>query len=305
MLRIVTKVSIFLVYILSSSVVLAARDYTDHPLIKSYEGSEIRKKSVVEFDEYRAFAGMDESGKSPTSIDLEGKITKIIYKKIDGRSILEVFRNYENALKQAGAEIIYQCNQKKKECVERYAGPTIQKLSDIHSISNLDGRYVLARITNEDNTAYIAIAVGVVTTTIHVIEIQEMQIGQVSIDAAALAKKIDMLGYVVLEGIYFDTDSATLLPKSKPALVEIAKFLGQRKALNVYIVGHTDSQGDLTYNLGLSERRARAIMQSLVREHQIDTGRLSSHGVGPLSPKASNSSATGRASNRRVLIVAQ
>ena len=57
---------------------------------------------------------MDESGKEPTGIALEGKVTKILYTTPNERSILEVFRNYENAIAQAGAEVLYTCNQEKK-----------------------------------------------------------------------------------------------------------------------------------------------------------------------------------------------
>lgn len=87
---------------------------TDHPLIAPYEGSTIKRKKVQEFDEYSAFTGMDESGKQPTGLSLEGKVTKIFYTKPKERSILEVFRNYRNAVERAGAEILYTCNQEKE-----------------------------------------------------------------------------------------------------------------------------------------------------------------------------------------------
>lgn len=88
-------------------------DKTDHPLISSCEGSEIRRKDVKEFDEYSAFIGMNETGKDPKTIDLEGKVTKMIYMPVQDRSVLEVFRNYEIAVKQSGDEIIYSCNPNK------------------------------------------------------------------------------------------------------------------------------------------------------------------------------------------------
>ena len=99
----------------------------------------MRRKDVREFDEYSAFTGMDASGKEPTARALEGKVTKMIYKAPENRSTLEVFRNYENAIAQFGADVLYTCNQDKLECVARYAGRTFQEVSDIHSISNLEG----------------------------------------------------------------------------------------------------------------------------------------------------------------------
>lgn len=278
---------------------------TDHPLISAYEGSVIRKKEVAEFDEYAAFIGMDESGKQPITLDLQGKITKILYLPPKNRSILEMFRNYQLALEQAGVEILYQCNQKKGECVARYAGPTFQKTSDIHSMSNLDGRYLLGKLEQDQQTAYIAVAVGVATTTIHVVEIKNMQTELVSLDADALGRGIDQKGYVVVPGVYFDTNEATILARSKPALEEMAKLLTSRAQLSVYVVGHTDSQGSFTHNRNLSQRRADAVVTVLVEEFAIGRQRLQGHGVGPLAPQATNATESGRLKNRRVVLVAQ
>ena len=74
-------------------------DLTDHPLVSPYEGSDLRRKDVKEFDEYNAFMGTDESGKEPTGLALEGRVTRLFYTKPKDRSILEVFRNYETAVK--------------------------------------------------------------------------------------------------------------------------------------------------------------------------------------------------------------
>ncbi|WP_258273472.1 OmpA family protein, partial [Escherichia coli] len=62
------------------------------------------------------------------------------------------------------------------------------------------------------------------------------------VDAAAMAKGLGESGHIALYGIYFDTDKATLKPESRPTLDQIAKLLSGQPDLNVYIVGHTDSQ---------------------------------------------------------------
>ena len=281
------------------------KDLTDHPLVSPYEGSELRRKKVLEFDEYNAFTGMDESNNEPTSLALEGKITQLFYTKPKERSILEVYRNYEAAVRQSGAEILYQCNQEKKECVERYAGPTLQKLSNLHAMSNLKGRYLLARIDEDEHTAYVAIVVGQTFTDIHVVEVKNMQTGMVSLDATALGNELDARGYVIVEGIFFDTDKSTLQEKSSPALQEVSKLLQSRPDLSVYVVGHTDMQGSLEHNQQLSEARARTVVSELAGRHGIARDRMSGHGVGPLAPQASNSDDSGRAKNRRVVLVAR
>lgn len=278
---------------------------TDHPLILPYEGSTIRRKDVKEFDEYSAFMGMDEAGKEPKGLALEGKVTKILYTKPKERSILEVFRNYEDAVKQNGAEILYTCNQEKLECVTRYAGPTFQKFSDIHSISNLEGRYLLAKIEDAERTAYVAIAVGQSFTDVHVIEVKNMDVGMVTLDAGALGEGLDARGYVIVEGIYFDTDMASLQPQSAAALEEMANLLKDRPDLSVYVVGHTDMQGSFAHNKTLSQGRAEAVVGELATRYGISRTRMEGHGVGPLAPQASNNDDTGRAKNRRVVLVAR
>lgn len=278
---------------------------SDHPLVSPYEGSSIRRKSVIEFDRYNAFTGMDETGKEATSLPLEGKITKIFYERPKERSILEIFRNYEQALERSGVEILYTCDQEKRECAQRYAAVTLQKTSDIHSVSNLEGRYVLGRVEHGDTTAYIAIGVGPLFTDIHVIEVQEMETDKVVLDTAALGQGLDARGYVVVEGIYFDSDKATLTAESNPALIEVAGLLKARADLKVYVVGHTDMQGSLDHNRALSQSRARAVVEELARKHGIDRARMEGYGVGPLAPQATNSSDKARARNRRVVLVAR
>ncbi len=172
------SLSTLLLCMLAPLVGQAREPLTDHVLIAPYEGSTIRRKQVKEFDEYQAFKGMDASGKQATGLQLEGKITKILYKIPPERSILEIYRNYEDAVNRAGAEILYSCDQKKQECAKRYAAPTLQKYSDIHSISNLAGRYLLARVEQDEHTAYIAIAVGQISTDIHVIEVKKKHWGK-------------------------------------------------------------------------------------------------------------------------------
>jgi outer membrane protein OmpA-like peptidoglycan-associated protein len=216
-----------------------------------------------------------------------------------------VFRNYEAAVEAIDAEILYTCNQEKYECAKSYAGPIMQKASGLNAILNVAGRYLLARVDDGDHVAYVAIAVGPSFTDIHVIEVRKMDDGMVSLDAAALGNELDARGYVIVEGIFFDTDKASLKAESAPAILEMAKLLKSRPDLRVYVVGHTDMQGDLDYNRNLSQNRAQTVVEALATQHGIARTRIEGHGVGPLAPQASNGSDTGRAKNRRVVLVAR
>jgi OmpA-OmpF porin, OOP family len=125
------------------------------------------------------------------------------------------------------------------------------------------------------------------------------------VTAEALAKDLQAAGHVAVYGIYFDTDKAEIKAGSEPILIEMARLLQVSPGLKVYIVGHTDNQGALGYNLDLSQRRADAVAQALVQRFGIEVNRLAAKGVGPLSPLASNDQEAGRAKNRRVELVKQ
>ena len=71
------------------------------------------------------------------------------------------------------------------------------------------------------------------------------------------------------------------------------------------MVGHTDTVGSVDANLKLSQERAEAVLQALVRTLGIASVRLKSFGNGPFAPVAANDAEEGRAKNRRVELVKQ
>ncbi len=110
-------------------------------------------------------------------------------------------------------------------------------------------------------------------------------------------------GRAEIYGIYFDFDSATLRPESGPVLKEIAEALQHNTGWKIKIDGHTDNAGGDAYNLQLSQRRAGAVKQALIRESGIAPDRMMPEGFGASRPKASNDTVEGRALNRRVELV--
>jgi outer membrane protein OmpA-like peptidoglycan-associated protein len=123
------------------------------------------------------------------------------------------------------------------------------------------------------------------------------------VTAKDLADGLQDAGRVVLDGLYFDTDKATLRPESRPALDVIAAFLREHASLAVYIVGHTDGTGSFDHNMRLARDRAATIVTELRDRYGIAPERLAAHGVGPLVPVRSNAAESGRALNRRVEMV--
>ena len=108
---------------------------------------------------------------------------------------------------------------------------------------------------------------------------------------------------ITLKGVYFDFDKATIRPESYPVLDDAAKILTDNPKIMVEIQGHTDSQGSDSYNQTLSEKRAYAVVEYLVKTKGIDVNRLKAVGYGESKPITSNDNAEGRALNRRVEFV--
>ncbi|MDJ0783624.1 MAG: OmpA family protein [Desulfosarcinaceae bacterium] len=287
----------------SPSTLSGKTNKTNHPLVTPYAGSSIYSKDVTQFDEHRVFMGWKKDSKEFKVQVLEGKITKILYKNPPERSILELYRNYKGALQQEGVELLFECDQGKKECIDGHVGNQLRQQFGIRAIKNRSGRYVLAKLNQEKQIVYLALAVGNQSTDVHVIEMKKMETGKVALNLAALTEGLDRQGFVIVDGIYFDTDKTELKPESKPAIDEVVKLLEERPDLKLYVVGHTDMQGELAYNINLSSGRAEAVVRTLVNKHGISPDRLLSKGVGPLAPVASNNQEDGRALNRRVVLV--
>jgi OOP family OmpA-OmpF porin len=107
------------------------------------------------------------------------------------------------------------------------------------------------------------------------------------------------------QGILFETGKSDLKPESRPVLKEIASALTQHGDLRILIEGHTDNVGNPAANLALSEARAAAVKAALVSSFGIEAGRITTKGFGDGKPTLPNTTAAGRAQNRRVEIVKQ
>lgn len=292
---------------------------SDHPLLKRYKGSEIKKYDKREFDEYVLLLGeVKDAPSEPNEVKiaksekLEGKVTRISYEIPEARSSLEVLRNYENELKSAGFEILFTCSN--KDCGGRTFNHTVVPYDTMFGDNYYDQRYIAARLSREEGDVYISIYViknttgggrtkNYIYTQVDVIELVPMQEQMVKIDAEEMAKEIMSSGSVSIYGIYFDFDKADIKPESEPTIAEIAKFLKEEPNLKVFIVGHTDNEGSLEYNIDLSNKRAKSVVSKLVNDHGIEPSRLAPEGLGFLAPVASNRTEQGRAKNRRVELV--
>ncbi len=104
------------------------------------------------------------------------------------------------------------------------------------------------------------------------------------------------------QDITFDKDSFTVRAALRPDLNRLAQHLLKYPDSTVQVIGHTDSDGDATYNMGLSLRRANAVAD-LLQSYGVPYDRLVTIGRGEEQPVATNLTEEGKAKNRRVEIV--
>ena len=296
----------------------------DHPLVKRYEGSEILKYEQKQYDSLVIPLGMAEnSQKLEKSMTVEGVITRLTYKAPEGRSSLEVLRNYENELKADGYEVLFYAGKENLGSyfaeAARYGeiqwppnvpGLTLNADSQQYSVlkkQGAGGGEVYVVVYAVENRFWASDLKDVkkqqVLLQVDVVETKPMEAKMVTVTSAEMAQTMATAGGVALYGIYFDFNKADLKPESEPTLKEIAKLLESSPELKVLVVGHTDSVGSFESNADLSQRRAAAVVSALIRNHGVDGKRLKSVGVSFACPKATNQTEEGRAKNRRVELV--
>jgi len=298
----------------------------DHPIVSRYPGSTIAWHLIENHRDYRVPTGQVSGYRQLSSwIDAAGRLTRNYY-ALDGtaRTDREVYQNYRDALANAGFEILLEGyvgagtrgnavgSRQWQDVIFRSNswGDSSGAINEMTrgSASSAGSGSIVARKVRDAGTAFVVISVyqfrdNRISTLIDVLEVEKLESGLVSVNAQAIGAGINENGRVVLDGLYFDFDKATLTPQSNPTLEQIAQYLQSNKQRNFYVVGHTDNKGNFAYNQTLARERAAAVVTALVKAHGIAAARLEAHGVGPLVPRATNSADSGRERNRRVELV--
>ena len=293
----------------------------DNPLLKRYDGSIIFQYSQKEFDEYSMALGkgLNPSGGGKSNEKeqtVEGRVTRISYFAPNGRSTLEVFRNYENELKSKGFQTLFTASKDDLGYAfqRRYEGI----YSQVFEYSDFNSRYIAAKLSRAEGDVYATVFVTGYTfgTTgdlkleknqtlvqVDIVEGKPMEEKMVSVSAEKMASSIQDTGRVALYGIYFEFNKADIKTESAATLGQIAKMLSSDPGLKLLVTGHTDNVGSFESNRTLSERRAQAVVGELVTHYSISSERLFPFGVSFAAPAASNDTEEGRAKNRRVELV--
>lgn len=306
----------------------------DYPGIPRYEGSKILTQSEQKFGDFL----LQTNGlSSPVSTDpkeirrVEGSLHRTTYVLAntpeERRTTVEVFRNYEQALKDAGFTNIWTGDQ----ASIRNGPPSASYFPESDKKELLTGikerRYLAAEKAGLYAAVFIAerqwdqtfrksdpsnpfkadvkLPAGTIVIQVDLINTQPMEEKMVIVKAAEMENKLSDTGRIALYGIHFDFNKADLKPESDPTLDEIAKLLKASPALKLLVVGHTDHVGTFEFNQDLSQRRAASVVKELTSKYGIAANRLTPHGASFISPVATNKTEAGKALNRRVELVEQ
>lgn len=282
----------------------------DYPLVSRFKGSVIEWYQIRNFDRYFILSLQDNK---ISNYEVDGKITRIQYSVGKEHSVFEIYKSYENSLKETGFEILTTLN-------DENCGVNLQEQlynDEFHGLNKLpraalnpgdDEFYYLAvkkQIDDKDIyiVVYTAFERGDLLVTFDAIEVQSIDKGLVSVKD--LETNLSKNGHIAIYDIHFDTGKSDIKPNSDSALNNIAEYLNVHSDKKYLIVGHTDNTGDFEANLKLSEARAGTVMNELITKYSVKAEQLKAYGDGSTAPVASNSTNDGKAKNRRVEIVEQ
>ncbi len=252
-----------------------ARGCKDHPLFNRMGGFSIFE-CKKRFDQLPI--KLDNDPKSTKNLTPEGDLTSLAYifkKSADlptPPSDLQVMRNYQNAARQKGGEVLV----------------------------DKPGYTALKFAREGGGTVYALIRSGAGGYRLSVDVLEEKAMTQ-EITANLMWDTLMKDGFIALQ-INFDTNKAIIKPESMPIVKQIAGLMKNQPTLKISIEGHTDNQGTAATNKTLSMERAKAMVAAVTAEG-ITTSRLSSAGWGQERPVADNRTEDGRAKNRRVELV--
>lgn len=268
----------------------------EHALLKFYPQASVSEYDQKDFDSADIVTAYKKGAETPARSDtLEGKVTKYTYSHKPNTSLLEIIRQYENALKAAGFNTIVAGKG------ANYPGLPETNDNDTFGSFRLD--------RNGKAAVYVQVLAAYnggpenPESRVTIMEIGGME-QKLEANADTWFSEISKTGRVAVYGINFDTGKATIKPESEKVLAEIKKLMASHAQLKLRIEGHTDNVGSAASNKKLSEDRAAAVKAWLVKNGTSDAN-LTTAGFGDTKPLGDNKTEEGRAKNRRVELVKQ
>jgi len=229
---------------------------------------------VIAACESKNFAQADMPLKRGEKNPVEGQFEKLVYRCTKDTSPLQVGRNAEGALKNAGFQIPFTF------------------------VYGSGGRFYLTAQKGPTWVTLAAMSDGYDLTVVKQKEMEQVM----TANADGWAKQVESTGRVSVYGINFDTGKATIRADSEPVLSEVAKMLQANAAWAMLVAGHTDNVGASAMNLTLSRQRAESVITWLA-SHGVEKSRLVPAGFGDTRPVMPNTDDAGKQKNRRVDLV--
>ena len=208
----------------------------------------------------------------------------------------------------AGSSMLFSAGCATKKFVRNETAPIINKTNELDDLTAKNSRDI------RDVDARAQQGIAGVNTAAAAADQKALAAGQAATEAQTLASnavhRVDSLQNAVVNldnyrpvseaSVHFAIDKADLTPKAKSALDELATNFPNAKGYIVEVTGGTDSTGPSSYNYQLSERRASSVVQYLAQKYNVPARKIYVVGLGKDKTVAPNTTATGRAQNRRV-----
>jgi OmpA-OmpF porin, OOP family len=235
----------------------------DHPMFNRLSGFHITEYAAEDFGGHTFY---DENDRE---VEVAGKKTFIKY-ECDGQvGALKIIRNFSNAMKKIGGQALEQ-----------------------------SGNRVYLNIKQGNRETWAEIFAGENDYDLTIVEKGEVE---QEITASTILKELNSTGKAILH-INFDAGQSTIKKESLPIVDQIVEMMRQVPDMRLSVEGHTDGDGSNEANQKLSEQRARAVVDVIVKG-RIDRVRLTFAGFGEEKPIADNSTEEGKARNRRVELI--
>jgi len=274
------KVWLFIVLLpfITNTVKAQESEFQDTPWFSGMPNYMICEAEDIDFDSYNFY-------NSTNCTTVEGKkFTRSYCLKEDAQrsSVIQIFRNYSNAIKSMGGTVIYEGMPQTAECAV-YNGINI----------------LVGVVVKGGDELWIEVATLGGDEYYLTIALKELM--KQDVTASSMFEALDREGHIALY-INFDTGKSIIREESKPIIDQIIEMMKLNPGLNLSVEGHTDSVGSPASNKTLSEDRAKSVVTALINKG-ISADRLSFAGLGQDKPIADNNTEEGRAKNRRVELV--
>jgi OmpA-OmpF porin, OOP family len=271
---------VFAVLLLESLVIKAQdNEYKDTPWLSGMPNFTIYDAQDTDFDGYNFFNGNN-------CITVEGKKYKRTYTlKEDAQksSIIQISRNYANAIRNMGGTVIFDGAPQNAECAD-----------------NNGLQMVVGKVIKDGNEMWIEV-VPTGDGSDYYLTIVLKELMKQDVTASDMFEALNKDGHISLY-INFDTGKSVIRPESGVVIGQIVQLMKSNPGLKLSIEGHTDNVGNASSNKILSEERAKSVVTAIAGQG-ISIERMSSSGFGQDKPIADNNTEEGRAKNRRVELV--